>query len=122
MEGWRVDPDLVVGILAGIDDEGVDLALAAVSMNELAFEGGAGLKVDGRTTLANAWNAFLDDRRLVPGKLIHVLSSSAQSVTDATVSIVTGDEQMAGDGRDAETYALAEWGIDSSDAYGNGMP
>ena len=119
-DGWSVDPDRVVGVLAGVDDEGVQLAAAAASLDEAVYAGG-GLSADGRTVLSNAWQAFLDERRLVPGQLMHVLAASAQSVTEATVAVVTGDERMASDSRTAEATALDEWGIDSAAAYGDGM-
>ena len=117
-DGWSVDPDRVAGVLAGIDDEGVHLATAAASLDEAVYAG-AGLSADGRTVLSNAWQAFLDERRLVPGQLMHVLAASAQSVTEATVARWT---KKASDGRAAEATALDEWGIDSAAAYGNGMP
>jgi hypothetical protein len=120
MSGWRVDPDRVIGVLADIDDDGADLAQAGTDVQNLAWEGGAGLKADGRTTVANAWTAFLEDRSLVPGKLTHVLSSAAAAVTEATVSVVSGDEEMAGNGRDAEALALERWGIEPPAAYQSG--
>lgn len=124
-DGWSVDPDRVVGVLAGIDDEGTELARAAASIDELVYAR-ATLSVDGRTALSNAWGAFLEERRLVPGTLMHTLAASAAALTEATVAVVAGDEQMAADGRAAsvaaEATALDEWGIDSPDAYGNGMP
>lgn len=117
MSDWRVDPDRVIGVLAGIDDDGIALTQAVTDVQSLAWEGGAGLKADGRTTVANAWNTFLDDRMLVPGKLIHVLSAAAVAVTSATTAVVAGDEQMAGDARNAEALALERWGIEPAAAY-----
>lgn len=119
-ETWRVDPDRVVGVLAGIDDDGVELARSVGRVEELLYSRSS-LSVDGRTALANAWSAFIDERRLVPGTLMHVLASSAQALTEATVAVVAGDEQMASDGREATARALDEWGIDSATAYGEGM-
>ncbi|MDW4574012.1 hypothetical protein R8Z57_14625 [Microbacterium sp. M3] len=119
-DSWSVDPDRVIGVLAGVDDEGVELAEAAAAMDRLAASG-ATLSVDGRTTLSQAWEAFLDERRLVPGKLMHTLAMSAQALTEATTAVVAGDARMMSDGRDAEARALDEWGIDSPNAYGGGM-
>jgi hypothetical protein len=117
MSGWRVDPDRVVGILAGVDDEGARLAQAVTDTDALAWNHAATLSVDGRTAVLHAWQAFFDDRRLVPGKLIHVVTRAASAVTEATTAVVAGDETMAGDSRRAEEYALENWGIDSPWAY-----
>lgn len=120
MSGWRVDPDRVIGILAGIDDEGVHLEQAVTDTDALAWENDAALSVDGRTRLLHAWQAFFDDRRLVPGKLIHVVTRSASAVTGATTAVVAGDDTMAGDTRQSEQHALDSWGIDSVLAYQDG--
>lgn len=120
MGGWSVDPDRVVGVLAGVDDNGSGLASALKQADELAFSASS-LSVDGRTTLSNAWAAFIDERRMVPGKLMHVLASSARSVSEATVAVVAGDAEMESNARTAEERALTEWGIESMDAYGGGV-
>lgn len=117
MEGWRVDPDRVVGVLAGVDEEGARLGQLIADAEALAFEGGSSLVVDGRTALAQAWEAFLDDRRLVPGKLIHAVTTCSAAVSEATVAVVAGDAEMAANGGVAAQYALREWDIDSVHAY-----
>lgn len=121
MDGWRVDPDRVIGVLAGVDDEGAGLARAATDIDALAARGSAGLNPDGRTAVANAWQNFIDERRLVPGKLVHVLTSSARAVGEATVAVVAGDERMASDTRQVGQYALEQWGIETELAYMSGV-
>lgn len=119
MAGWSVDPDRVVGVLSAIDGDGGNLTLAVAEADSLIWDGGPQLQADGRTTLSNAWNYFLENRRDVPGKLIHVISSSAEAVTAATTAVVSGDEQMSSSAREAEAFALEEWGIDEVWAYTN---
>ncbi|MFE7844389.1 DUF6507 family protein [Microbacterium sp. NPDC057407] len=120
MDGWRVDPDRVVGILAGIDDAGSVLTRAAKDVDAL-YPAPVSLALDERTSVATAWTDFFEDRRAVPGKLIHVLSSSATALSEATVAVIAGDERMAADAAVAERQAFDRWGLDSSVAYGNGM-
>jgi hypothetical protein len=119
VQGWRVDPDRVVGVLAGIDDDGAKLASTPKRADEL-YLAHASLRVDGRATVAHAWGGFLEERRRVPGALIGVLASSAEALTEATVAVVSGDELMAADFEGAEASALERWGIDSILAYGGG--
>jgi len=119
-DGWSVDPDRVMGVLAGVDDAGASLEGAGKAMDELSFSASS-LSVDGRTMVSNAWASFVGERRLVPGKLMHVLASSARSVTEATVAVVAGDAEMETNAATAEERARVEWGIESDVAYGGGM-
>lgn len=98
---YRVDPDGVLGMLAGLDTLGGDFESAHREIDSAAAEGPAALTVDGRTAVANAWRTFMEDRRIVPGAVMYSISASAKAVGDATVVIVTGDEQMAQDLVDA---------------------
>lgn len=116
---YRVDPDRVIGVLAGVDDAGAGIAQAIDDMDALALEG-LSLTVDGRHSLASAWSDLLDERRYVPGKLAHVVAAAASAVSEATTAVVTGDVDMSVTTAEAESRALDEWGIDSSVSYGQG--
>ncbi|KTR94348.1 hypothetical protein NS220_09390 [Microbacterium testaceum] len=117
---YRVDPDRVIGVLASVDDAGAGIADAISGIDALALEGGS-LSVDGRRTLSAAWGDFLEERRLVPGKLAHIVASSATAVTEATTAVVAGDVEMSVTAGEAESRALDDWGIDSLDAYTSGV-
>ncbi|MFS0793908.1 hypothetical protein [Microbacterium sp. 1P10AE] len=119
MSDYRVDPDRVIGVLAGVDDAGAGIAQAIDDMDALALEG-LSLTVDGRHSLASAWSDLLDERRYVPGKLAHVVAGAASAVSEATTAVVTGDVDMSVTTAEAESRALDEWGIDSSVSYGQG--
>jgi hypothetical protein len=116
---YRVDPDRVIGVLAGVDDAGAGIAQAIDDMDALALEG-LSLTVDGRHSLASAWSDLLDERRYVPGKLAHVVAAAASAVSEATTAVVSGDVDMSVTTAEAESRALDEWGIDSSVSYGQG--
>lgn len=116
---YRVDPDRVIGVLAGVDDAGAGISQAIDDMDSLVVEGQS-LVVDGRRTLASAWSDLLDERRYVPGKLAHIVASAASSVSEATTAVVTGDVDMSVTTAEAESRAMDEWGIDSSVSYGQG--
>lgn len=116
---YRVDPDRVIGVLAGVDDAGAGIAQAITDMEDLALEGQS-LVADGRRTLASAWGDLLDERRYVPGKLAHVVAAAASAVSEATTAVVTGDVDMSVTTAEAESRAMDEWGIDSLVAYGQG--
>lgn len=116
---YRVDPDRVIGVLAGVDDAGAGISQAIDDMDSLALEGQT-LVVDGRRTLASAWSDLLDERRHVPGKLAHIVAAAASSVSEATTAVVTGDVDMSVTTAEAESRAMDEWGIDSLVAYGQG--
>ncbi|MDI9890392.1 hypothetical protein [Microbacterium sp. IEGM 1404] len=116
---YRVDPDRVIGVLAGVDDAGAGIARAIDETETLALEG-LNLVVDGRRTLASAWSDFLDERRYVPGKLANIVAASASAVSEATTAVVTGDVDMSFTTAEAESRAVDEWGIDSSVSYGRG--
>ena len=58
MSQWRVDPDGVLGVLAGIDDLGPDFESAQNGISEAASAAST-LSVDGRTVLSSAWAAFI---------------------------------------------------------------
>ncbi|GAB3630799.1 hypothetical protein GCM10027421_01520 [Microbacterium shaanxiense] len=117
MGQWRVDPDGVLGVLAGIDDLGPQFESAYTGIDDAATNGRAALTADGRTVLSSAWEAFMSQRRLVPGKLMHSVSGSAAAVGEATVAIVAGDEQMADNVSTAEKHAEDAWGIAPYAAY-----
>ena len=106
-EGWRVDPDGVAGVLAGVDDTASKFEKSRAEIEQAAFEGGGTLVADGRTVLSSAWEVFLEDRRLVPGKIMYAINAAAGAVSDATVAVVAGDEQMASDLRAPEQHAAA---------------
>jgi hypothetical protein len=103
---YRVDPDGVLGLLAGLDELGGAFESAHREIDGAAADGPTSLTVDGRTAVVGAWRTFMQDRRTVPGAIMFSISSSAQAVGDATVAIITGDEQMA-----ADTVA-ASFGVD----------
>jgi hypothetical protein len=92
---YRVDPDGVLGLLAGVDALGGEFETAYREIDSAAADGPATLTIDGRTAVANAWRTFMEERRIVPGAVMYSISSSAQAVSEATVAIVAGDEQMA---------------------------
>lgn len=119
MSGWRVDPDRVVGVLAGVDECGSALAAVTAEADALSMAG-SGLIADGRHALAQAWEAFLEERRSVPGKLAYSVSSAASAVSSATLDVVAGDVEMADSGAAAEDLALQRWGIDTFSAYVDG--
>lgn len=110
MTEWRVDPDGVLGVLAGVDDTAAGFETCRREIEDAAFHGGATLITDGRTALSSAWESFLDDRRLVPGKIMYAINAAAAAVGEATVAVVTGDEQMASDTTSRRAQAES-WGI-----------
>ena len=116
MRDWNVDPDGVLGVLAGVDDQGPAFQSAHDDFDGLSSSGGS-LVVDGRDVLAQAWETFASDRRLVPGKLMHAVRSAAGAVSAATIAIVAGDDEMAEDQYAAGQYAEQEWGIAPAAAY-----
>lgn len=116
---YRVDPDRVIGVLAGVDDAGAGIAQAIIDMENLALEGQS-LVTDGRRTLGSAWSDLLDERRYVPGTLAHVVAAAASAVSEATNAVVAGDVDMSVSTAEAESRALDEWGIDSSVSYAQG--
>lgn len=113
MSTYRVDPDRVIGVLAGVDDAGAELTTAIAGMNDAAVDG-AHLVVDGRRTLFAGWWGFLEERRSVPGRLARAVASAAAAVNAATVAVVTGDVNMMLSTRDAEARAQDEWGFPSA--------
>ncbi|WP_230007813.1 DUF6507 family protein [Microbacterium sp. Bi128] len=117
MSDYRVDPDRVIGVLAGADDAGAGIARAITDIEDLAMDGQS-LMADGRRTLASAWGDLLEERRSVPGKLAHTVAAAASAVSEATTAVVTGDLDMSVSSREAEARALDQWGIDSPLAYG----
>lgn len=116
-DGWRVDPDGVAGVLADLDDAGSQFEKSRVQIEDAAFTGGDALAADGRTALTSAWSTFMEDRRLVPGKIMYAINAAAQAVSEATVAVVAGDEEMAGSLQTAERNAESEWGIAPERAY-----
>jgi hypothetical protein len=116
MSQWRVDPDGVLGVLAGIDDLGPDFESAQNGISEAASAAST-LSVDGRTVLSSAWAAFMESRSLVPGKIMHEVSAAASGVGAATTAIIAGDEEMAADTQAAQSRAEDAWGIALPSAY-----
>lgn len=117
MTSWSVDPDGVLGVLAGLDADGPALENAVRAVDDMWLDGDAAMRADGRSVLANAWGDFLSQRRFVPGELIRVVTGAAAAVGAATVAVVVGDDEMAGDTRAAAVHALDAWGIDDPNAY-----
>lgn len=117
MSEYRVDPDGVLGILAGLDDLGDEFEKAGRDVEQVADDGATALAIDDRTVMSRAWNTFMDDRRSVPGKIMHTINVSAQAVGEATLEIVTGDVQMATDTTQAQGGIQNPWGIAPSYAY-----
>lgn len=117
MAEWRVDPDGVLGVLAGVDEQGLELVSAHDALDAAAADGGSTLSIDGRTTLSQAWDEFMSSRRLIPGKLMYVLKNSSAAVSDATVAVVTGDDQMSDDLSSAQQHAQDAWNIAPEHAY-----
>ena len=111
MEEWDVDPDGVLGVLAGLDQLGPAFESAQTEATALRGDGTAALSADGRTVVSDAWARLMDRRALVPGKLMFVLSRASAGVGDATVEIVLGDEEMARTAAEAERHAEDSWGI-----------
>ncbi|MFJ2367747.1 DUF6507 family protein [Microbacterium sp. NPDC087665] len=116
MTHWRVDPDGVLGVLAGIDDLGPDFESVQTGISEAAMAAST-LSVDGRTALSSAWEAFMEMRSLVPGKIMHSVRVAASGVGSATTAIVAGDEEMAADTQAAQSRAEDAWGIALPSAY-----
>lgn len=117
MSEYRVDPDGVLGILAGLDDLGDEFEKSVRDVEEVADDGATALAIDDRTVMSRAWTAFMDERRSVPGKIIHTINVSSQAVTEATLTIVAGDEQVAHDTTRAQSESQNPWGIAPSYAY-----
>ena len=115
MTHWRVDPDGVVGVLAGVDELGPEFESAQTSITDAAGAASA-LSVDGRTTLSNAWVSFMHSRALVPGKILHSVSDAASRLSRATVAITTGDDEMTTTTQAAQ-HAQDAWGLDIAGAY-----
>lgn len=116
MDDWRVDPDGVIGVLAGVDEQGPVFVSVHDEVTALAAEGGL-LSVDGRDAVASAWNAFFAERSLVPGKLMRAINSAAGAVSAATVAVITGDDEMSDDQYAAQQHAEDAWGIAIPAAY-----
>lgn len=116
MYDWRVDPDGVVGVLAGVDDQGAAFEAVHEEVAALAADSAA-LTVDGRDVLASAWNSFFSERSLVPGKLMYAINGAAGAVGAATVAVITGDDEMSEDQYAAAQHAEDAWGIAAPAAY-----
>jgi hypothetical protein len=117
MSDYRVDPDGVLGVLAGLDDLGTDFETAAVDVETAADDGAAALAIDDRTVMSRAWNSFMNERRSVPGKVMHTINVCSQAVSEATLAVVAGDEQMAAATSSAQAQTGSPWGIAPSHAY-----
>lgn len=116
MSQWRVDPDGVVGVLAGIDDLGPDFEAVQRGIRDAASTASA-LSVDGRAVMSGAWDAFMESRSLVPGKIMHEVAAAASGVGAATAAIIAGDEEMAVGTHAAQSHAEDAWGIAPLSAY-----
>lgn len=116
MDDWTVDADGVLALLTSIDTVGPDFERAHRDITDAA-ESGSTLSVGGRTVVKAAWTAFIEDRALVPGKIMHEVAAAASAVSAATTALVAGDEQMSLDTRAAQQRA-EDWGIAPAEAYG----
>lgn len=115
---WRVDPDRVLGILAGIDEDGARLVTASDEAREIAASSSS-LQVDGRSVMSSAWSTFWAERQSVPGKMVTVIGRAAEGVSAATVDIIAGDTNMAQTEEEAAAHALDAWGIHQMGDYIN---
>ncbi|MFK0402153.1 hypothetical protein ACIQTT_07470 [Microbacterium sp. NPDC090225] len=93
-DGWSVSPEQVSVVLQNVDVAGEPLGQAVKDAQALA-ERRSDLIVTGRTTLAEAWDDFLDVRALVPGKAITAVSNAAAAVVEGVLAITAGDDAMA---------------------------
>lgn len=119
MSEWRVAPDGVLGVLAGLDDLGPDFESVHTGIRDAALAAPT-LSVDGRTLLSNAWDAFMESRSLVPGKIMYTIGAAAAGVGAATTALIAGDEEMSADTQAAQARAETEWGIAVAAAYSTG--
>ncbi|MFS0853443.1 DUF6507 family protein [Microbacterium sp. 179-I 3D4 NHS] len=117
MSDYRVDPDGVLGVLAGLDDIGADFGTAAVDVDTAADDGATALAIDDRTVMSRAWKSFMNERRSVPGKIMHTINVCSQAVSEATLAVVAGDDQMATATVSAQAQTGSPWGIAPSHAY-----
>lgn len=121
MTRWSVDPDGVLGVLAGVDDLGPDFESAQSQISAAAMSAST-LSVDGRSVLSRAWDTFMESRALVPGKIMYSLNAAASGVGSAMIAVVVGDEQMVTDTQAAEARAEDAWGIPPAGAlYTSGV-
>ncbi|MFJ4253555.1 hypothetical protein [Microbacterium sp. NPDC090003] len=93
-DGWSVSPEQVSVVLQNVDVAGEPLGQAVKDAQALA-ERRSELIVTGRTTLAEAWDDFLEVRALVPGMAITAVSNAAAAVVEGVLAITAGDEVMA---------------------------
>ncbi|MFS0853808.1 DUF6507 family protein [Microbacterium sp. 179-I 3D4 NHS] len=112
---WSVDVEGVRRLVTGIDMVGPDFETAHQAVTTAA-ESGSGLSVDGRKALSAAWDSFLQERSLVPGKIMHAVASAAGALNEATAAVTAGDAEMTADVESAQRTAEG-WGIPSSAAY-----
>ncbi|MFF7294064.1 DUF6507 family protein [Microbacterium sp. NPDC008134] len=115
MDDWNVDADGVLALLTSIDTVGPDFERAHRDITDAA-ESGAALAAGGRTVVKTAWTTFIEDRSLVPGKIMHEVAAAASAVSEATAALVAGDEQMSLDTTAAQSRAES-WGIAPTEAY-----
>lgn len=110
VDGWSVAPDQVAGVLAAVERAGEPLA-GAVSVSGELLARKSDLVAGGRTVLSDAWSAFLDLRVLIPGKVIEVITSSAQAVVTGAAIIAAGDEEMAAQWRTRNALLFEAWAV-----------
>ncbi|MGN7966204.1 MULTISPECIES: DUF6507 family protein [Microbacterium] len=115
MGQWSVDAEGVLGVVTGVDTAGPDCEKAHRDITDAA-DSGATLSVGGRTVLSAAWETFIEDRALVPGKIMHTIAAAAGALSEATSALVAGDEQMSLDINAAQRTAES-WGIAPPRAY-----
>ncbi|MFK0403220.1 DUF6507 family protein [Microbacterium sp. NPDC090225] len=115
MGDWTVDADGVLALLTSIDTAGPDFERAHRDVTDAA-ESGTTLSVGGRTVVKTAWTTFIEDRALVPGKIMHEVAAAASAMSEATAALVAGDEQVSLDTRAAQSRAEG-WGIAPVEAY-----
>lgn len=107
-DGWAVAPDQVAGVLAAVDREGEPLA-GAVTVSEELLARKADLSAGGRSVLSDAWADFMDLRVLMPGKVIEVVTSSAQGVVEGAAVIAAADEEAAAQWRAQHSMLFEPW-------------
>ncbi|MGO2750184.1 MAG: DUF6507 family protein [Pseudoclavibacter sp.] len=116
MAEWRVDPDGVMGVLAGLDELGASFEAASTAAADAA-SGSSSLVVDARPVMSEAWSSFMTERSTVPGKVMFSVCDAAQSLAEATSAVVAGAELMSAETTAASAHAFDAWGIAVPSAY-----
>lgn len=120
MGEWRVDPDGVMGVVAGLDELGPAFE-ASLTATQDAGSCASLLSIDGRTTLSDEWASFMAERSSVPGKVMFAVCDAARSLGEAVSAVVAGAEDMSANSDAASARAYDEWNIASPSAYTVGV-